>query len=227
MTTQLSDIFVNDTQLFKVATYDTDGLTPVTPLSCACAIWNRDTDAVILASTPGTVGSGYAQYNWAGSATAVSVKALLTVTLSSGVVKSEVFFVDVLDVPPSASNLETPTDAGDLYDVLTVRLEIGDQLDGAGVKPNGSHFTDAEILYWLEAEDGEVMRAAARACEALARHWSKIATYSDGPRSEQLGKIADDWANQAKALREQYGGSSGAAFSVGVTREDGYSEAAE
>lgn len=111
--------------------------------------------------------------------------------------------------------------------VSKVRLEIGDTVSGTGVLPTGSNLTDEEITVWLDDEDSDVMRAAARACEALSRHWTNYANYSDGPRREDLGKVAAEWAAKAKSLRDQYGGSSGSSFAVGVGREDGYSEAAE
>lgn len=107
-----------------------------------------------------------------------------------------------------------------------VRLEIGDTTEDAGVKPNGSNLADEEISVWLSDEDDNVMRAAARACEALSRMWSPVGNYSSGPRREDLGKVSADWAARAEALRTLYGGSSGSTFAVATGRSDGYSEAA-
>lgn len=107
-----------------------------------------------------------------------------------------------------------------------LRLEIGDTVAGAGVKPDGSNFDDAELQYLIDRE-GSVMRAAAAACEILARSWARVANISVGSRREDFGAVAEQWAKQAKTLREQYGSASGSvtAFSVGVKRNDGYAAA--
>lgn len=111
--------------------------------------------------------------------------------------------------------------------ISKVRLEIGDTVASAGVRPDGSNLTDEELTIWLTAEDSDPMRASARACEALSRMWTPIANYSSGSRSEQLGKVAQDWTDKAKELRKLYGGSSGSTFSVETGRSDGYATAAK
>ncbi len=110
MTTQLSEIFVSDSQLFKTSVYDVDGVTAVTPTSCVCTIWNKDTGTAIVTNAAGTVGEGYAQYNWSGSSTAGNYEAILTVSISTGVVKSESFLLSVL-AKPSATHLVTAAQA--------------------------------------------------------------------------------------------------------------------
>ena len=117
------------------------------------------------------------------------------------------------------------TDA-DILAISKVRLEIGDRTANAGAAPDGGNLSDEEIAVWLNDEDDNVMRAAARACEALSRMWTVIADYSSGPRSESLGKVAKDWADKAVSLRSLYGGSSGSAFAVETGRSDGYADAA-
>lgn len=89
--------------------------------------------------------------------------------------------------------------------VSKVRLEIGDITANAGVRPDRSNFTDEEILHWLNEEDGDVMRASARACAALASSWSLVANETIGPRKFEFGKIADGWQKRADALNDQYG----------------------
>jgi hypothetical protein len=111
MTTQLSDIFINDSQLFKAFVYDVDGVTPLTPLSCTCSIWNKDTNQLVAEAQTGTVGSGYAQYNWSGSAIGGNYEAVLTIVISIGVVKSENFSIRVLPVPTDLINILTATEA--------------------------------------------------------------------------------------------------------------------
>jgi hypothetical protein len=106
------------------------------------------------------------------------------------------------------------------YDVSTntglVRLELGDTAEGAGIKPNGSNFSDEELGVWLTRE-GSVMRACAAACEALAWAWSSVANTSSGPLSEDGDPVAAKWAAQGKALRAQYGyGATGADYATGA-----------
>lgn len=118
------------------------------------------------------------------------------------------------------------------YDVATnigkIRLEIGDTTNGSGVKPDGTNLSDEELQVILTRET-TVMGAAAAACELLARHWARVANIAVGSRREDLSTIADQWAKQARALREQYGNAAGAvtSFSTGLKRVDGYSAAAD
>jgi len=215
MTTILDPIFASDSQLFKVSVYDVDGVTALTPTSCACVVYNADTDAVVQASAAGTVGAGYAQYNWAGTATAGNYEAVLSVVISATVTKTEHFRVEVRAKPPEFTTLLT-TDIG------KVRLELGDRVEGAGVKPDGANLTDEEIQVWIDRE-GSVMTAAAAACEVLARMWSTVANLSLGPRSESLGDVAKAWQARGKELREQYGGAgAGMGFAIAASRNDGY-----
>jgi len=111
--------------------------------------------------------------------------------------------------------------------IARVRLELGDTVASAGVRPSNANLTDEEIAVWLEDEDNHIMRTVARACEALARMWAPTSNYSNGQQSEQLGKVSADYAAKAKELRSLYGGSSASAFSVEAGRSDGYSAAAE
>ena len=92
-------------------------------------------------------------------------------------------------------------------DIGQVRLEIGDRdtTAGMGARPDGSNLTDDEIGYFLAAE-GSVRGAAARACEALAGDWRKIATIWIGTRKEEAGAIAAGFAAQAQILRGSSGG---------------------
>ena len=115
--------------------------------------------------------------------------------------------------------------------VAQVRLELGDNVYNAGVKPDGSNFSDEELGSWLDTEDDHVMHTVIRACDALARMWNNVANITVGPRREELGKVADDWAKRAKELRDEYGstigGSGSAGFGVASARVDGYSENAD
>lgn len=117
---------------------------------------------------------------------------------------------------------------GDDLLIAKVRLELGDTEQDAGVKPNGANFEDEEIATWLDEESDHVMHTVIRACQALARMWSNVASVTVGPRSEQYGKIADNWDRNIKTLSDQYGppAGSGGGFGVASKRVDGYSETA-
>ena len=107
-----------------------------------------------------------------------------------------------------------------------VRLEIGDTVSGSGVRSNGTNLTDEEITVWLTAESSNVMQAAARACEMLARDWAKASSIALGPRREQLSDVARAWGRQAKELRSQYGsGSLGSGIASGFYQ--GYADIQE
>jgi len=114
----------------------------------------------------------------------------------------------------------------DTLNVSKVRLEIDDTVYAAGVKPDGTNFTDEEIMIWLDREGDDVMRAVASACEVLARGWARVADIAVGPRRESLGQVAQRYAEQAKSLRTQYGGGD-RTFSATLNRQDGYHDAAE
>lgn len=89
-------------------------------------------------------------------------------------------------------------------DIGQIRLELGDTTPGAGVRPDGSNFSNEELQVWLTRE-GSVMCAVAAACEALARQWSSVADLTVGPRSESAGAIAEKWETRAGKLRDAYG----------------------
>ena len=64
-----------------------------------------------------------------------------------------------------------------------VRLEIGDDDDtaGHGQRPDGSNLSDQAITLWLTraslyqgTSNGQVLLAAAYACEKLARDWATV-----------------------------------------------------
>ncbi len=112
-------------------------------------------------------------------------------------------------------------------DLGQMRFELGDTNETAGVRADGSNLSDAELQFLLDRE-GSVSAAVAAACEMLSRDWAKAASYTTGPRSEQLGKVGAEWAQRAADLRSTLGGSSSSvSISVPTRRVDGYSEAAQ
>lgn len=148
MTTELDPIYVNNSQLFRVGAYDIDGVTELTPLSAKCSVWNKDTATQVVNEADGVVGAGFAQYNWAGHGTAGRYEAILTVTITSGVIKSEHFLVEVRAKPP----------------VLTLAPDenIG-KLRRMTNETKSTTYTDPEMTAYLEAcpvtdENGEAPR---------------------------------------------------------------------
>lgn len=217
--TILQDHYRGDSVLFKVSAYDEDGITAVTPSSATCSVWAAD-DSAIVTDAAGTVGSGYAKYSWATSTSAAGqYRAILKVTFSGGAVKSEEFWVTLREKPPTFTT-DPETEIGE------VRLELGDDNEGDGVRPDGANLTDAQIQVLIDRE-GSVMRAVAAACELLARQWTRVANITVGPRSEQFGQVSEQWAKRAATLRSQYGGGGSGGFSIAATRTDGFSEAAD
>jgi len=109
-------------------------------------------------------------------------------------------------------------------DIGKVRLEIGDTIENSGVYPDGSNLSDEEIQVLLDRE-GAVMKAAAGACELLARRWAREIDTRVGERQEKPSTVSAAWLKQAEQLRADfgYGAGSGASGSF-VTRQDGYSD---
>ena len=108
--------------------------------------------------------------------------------------------------------------------ISKVRLELNDIVDGVGVRPDNTNFSNEEIALWLSEESNSVMLAAARACDALARAWSVMVNETVGPRKYEYGKVADNWAKHASALRSESvdGTGGGIAYLYNTQRADPY-----
>lgn len=91
----------------------------------------------------------------------------------------------------------------DLLNISKVRLEIGDTVSGVGVRPDGSNLSNEEIQHWLTEESGDVMLAAARACDALSRMWSTVGNEKVGPLSISLSQVSERFEKLAIACRSQ------------------------
>lgn len=112
-------------------------------------------------------------------------------------------------------------------DLEKVRFNIGDTIEGRGVKPDrtASNFSDAEITGLLTIE-GTWQRATAAAFEALAATWAAYPQTYNNDTSSRNWDAAREFRAQAKEWRDQYGyGDTGASSfsSVTMTRADGYS----
>lgn len=191
MTILLDSIQINNSQLFKVDVFDVDGVSPLTPASCVCDVWNKDTGTQVIDNATGAVGSGYAQYNWAGHAVAGTYEALLTVTISAGVVKSEHFLVQVNAKPP-AFTTDVSTDVG------KVRLLIPDRVQ------TDAFFNDNEIQAFLDLNAGSVKRATAEALEVMASDQAMVLkVISTLGLSVDGTKVSHELRARAKDLREK------------------------
>lgn len=89
--------------------------------------------------------------------------------------------------------------------ISKVRLEIGDTVSGAGIRPDATNLSDEEITVWLDLEDDDVMLAAARACDAMSRAWSVVANETVGPRKTEFSKVSGEYEKRAESLRGTYG----------------------
>lgn len=91
------------------------------------------------------------------------------------------------------------------YDISSalglLRLRIGDTVSGAGPRPGGANYTDAEIVA-LQGAAGALGGAAA-VCDALAAEWSRYADQQAGPLQKSLSQIAAGYRTQAGIYRQQ------------------------
>ncbi|HJW83684.1 MAG TPA: hypothetical protein VJ754_05205, partial [Anaerolineae bacterium] len=160
---------------------------------------------------------GYAQYNWAGTSTAGNYEAVLTVTISATVIKTEHFRVTVKAKPPAFTILLT-TDIG------KVRFEIGDDVEGSGVLPDGSNFSDAQVQHALDVSGG-VYAAVAHLCRSLAARWTivpdKVITDS-GALSIDRTQQVKHWRDMASEYTRKAAGGGGL-VSLALDRRDAWS----
>jgi hypothetical protein len=105
-----------------------------------------------------------------------------------------------------------------------VRLLIGDDKEGAGPLPDGSNFTDEQVLFFLEEEDQSYGAAAAMACENLSTRYAALVDTTVGPRRESLSQATKQFADRASVLRDSFGGGGAGVISAGLVKVDGYSE---
>jgi len=106
-----------------------------------------------------------------------------------------------------------------------IRFNLQDVTASSGPRPSGGNFSDAELDGLLTLE-GSWQRAVCAGFEALAAQWMRYANYTIGPRSEQVGAIAKNYADQATTWRARwgYGQTATGAGSSAVTRVDAYSD---
>lgn len=100
-------------------------------------------------------------------------------------------------------------------DLDKFRLEIGDTDSTAPL------FNDDEAEYFLDRRAGNVLQAAADACEALARKFARQFDFSEDGQSFKRSQMAAAYRQMAKDLRSR---ASGGVSTASFTRVDGYSE---
>jgi hypothetical protein len=110
-------------------------------------------------------------------------------------------------------------------DLDKLRFSIGDtsSTTGAGIKPDGTNFTDEELSGLMTAE-GSWQRSVAGAFEILAATYARFVDITLGPRKEALSQASGRYHKMALDWRKKYG----QAATVGVgsrapIRIDGYS----
>lgn len=99
-----------------------------------------------------------------------------------------------------------------------MRFYIGDTVSDAGVRPDGSNFSDEELDGLISAE-GSWQAAIAAAAEILAMLYAPEVDIAIGPRKESLSQAA---VRYETAWRRQAGRSS--LTQVAPTRVDGFSQ---
>jgi hypothetical protein len=100
-------------------------------------------------------------------------------------------------------------------------LEIGDETENDGVKPDGTNFSNEELLVFYEDEKSNVIRAAARACEVLARKWANV---DESVRIRDYQITARQQASNYRALAEDLRKRSPGRATATLQRKDAYSD---
>lgn len=85
-----------------------------------------------------------------------------------------------------------------------IRLLVGDETEGAGVKPSGANFSDAELNYFYTCAKN-IEEAAALVCETLAWLWNIHPDFeADGLRVNRH-QVSEGWWRAAVRLRQRKG----------------------
>lgn len=112
---------------------------------------------------------------------------------------------------PITTDLET--------EIGQIRLLLGDDQEGDGVKPDGANFSDAELSYFYE-RGKSIEEAAALVCETLAWLWNIHPSFeADGLRVDRH-EVSQGWWRAAVRLRSRKG-----AKLISAIRQDAYSQA--
>jgi hypothetical protein len=104
-----------------------------------------------------------------------------------------------------------------------VRLEIGD------TEATSYLLSDDEINYFLTEESQNVLRAAFRACDALARKFARAYDFETDGQKFHRSQAFEAFSKAADALRKragisEFGNTNSGAGTIKTTRIDGYSD---
>ena len=118
-------------------------------------------------------------------------------------------------------------DQGNDDDVSRIRFRLNDVVDGVGVRPNGTNFTDEELEDLIVFE-GSWQRALAAAFETLSSAWRLHPTYQADGVTISNSHIPRGYADEAKKWRDLYGypatdyGKTAGIVAVEPTKLDGF-----
>ncbi len=111
-----------------------------------------------------------------------------------------------------------------------VRYHLGDDVSGAGVKPDGDNFTDEQIAYTLNGNGQNVKASAAELCGLLATRWAvvpdKVSTDSGAMVIDRTQRV-NHWLALQKQLQQQASGGGSNFVMATLDRRDAFSAKSE
>lgn len=114
-----------------------------------------------------------------------------------------------------------------ILNISKVRMELGDNVAGSGVLPDGSNLSNEEIASKLAELDNSIPATVASLASVLARRWANYFDMKVGPRDESLSQVSKRWGDLAAELSSGGLGGGYVSFSVATKSGDGYSEAVD
>jgi len=111
-----------------------------------------------------------------------------------------------------------------------MRYHLGDDVSGAGVKPDGTNFTDEQLTYALSNNGQNVKAAAAEVCGVLATRWAvvpdKVSTDSGAIVIDRTQRV-NHWLALQKQLQQQAAGNGSNFVMATLDRRDAFSVTTE
>lgn len=107
--------------------------------------------------------------------------------------------------------------------ISKVRFYLGDTVQANGALPDGSNFSDEEILLMLDLADDDPQAATKAFYRPLAARWASYADVTVGPRKEALSQVAKRWQEMAQAAEGAALAAAGStSFVFDPIRNDGF-----
>ena len=107
--------------------------------------------------------------------------------------------------------------------ISRIRLDIGDTVNGSGVRVDGGNFSDVELMDMYGREGSSQPSASAKACEVLAVEWARKGNTTAGPLRKEYASVSASYRALAKDFRETAGVGGAATAGAGIMRRaDGY-----